>query len=77
MTDQQARRSMAESLRSASYSLVSYVLTASDHNTHEWMDGLADAINAWAEAVGDEDRCERCRNGLRVVRKLETKGGAK
>lgn len=49
--------------------LVSYVLTVRSQNTPEWMEGLADRINHWAEATGEEDRVATTSRGraLQVI----------
>lgn len=52
----------------AAYKLLSYVLTVSEHNTSEWMDGLVEEINSFAAVVGEEDRAERYKDGLRIVK---------
>ena len=48
--------------------LVSYVLTVRDHNTREWMDGLAEELNRWARSVGDSDRVQHVRGEIRKLR---------
>lgn len=58
----------APPIRTASYRLVGYVLTARLNNTAEWLDGLVDELNDWAAHVGDPDRVARHRDGLTIIR---------
>lgn len=39
-------------------SLINYAMTCRIVNSKEWMLGLSDHLNAAAEAIGDNDRCE-------------------
>lgn len=48
--------------------LVSYVVTVRDHNTREWLEGLAEEVNRWAESTGDPDRVKHVNGAIRIVR---------
>lgn len=52
--------------------LVSYMLSVRRSNTPEWMEGMASAINQWAESVGEEDRVATSADGLQVITPEDT-----
>lgn len=59
--------------RAANRSVVEYVITCDRENTDEWMEGLAERVNAWAAVVGETDRVQydARRGSFRIA-----KGGA-
>lgn len=59
---------MNDAYKTATDKLVAYMLSVRRYNTREWLAGLVDEVNAWAEATGERDRVELCGDGLRVVR---------
>lgn len=62
----------SDSLLDVANQLLSYILSVRLENTPEWMDGLCEQINNFAEATGDTDRVEPYRDALRIVRKSVT-----
>ena len=57
-----------ESARAAGDKLLSCILSVRKHNTAEWMDGIADDINAYAAATGETDHVHYDGDGLRITR---------
>lgn len=55
-------------LREAFDHFVSCALTCEKSNPDSWMVYFAAEINKAAEALGDNDRCERFGDGFRIVR---------
>ena len=61
-----------ESARAAGDKLLSCILSVRKHNTEEWMNGIAEDINAYAATTGESDRAHFDGDGLRITRaKLE------
>lgn len=54
--------------KSVADELLGYVLSVRRQNTSEWMDGLVEEINRYAEATGETDRVAIHRDGLRIIR---------
>ena len=55
--------------------LLSCFLSVRKQNTTEWMRGIAEDINEYCEATGDNDRVRFNGDGLVIVRSKETRNG--
>lgn len=60
--------------------LLSSVLSVRKSNTDEWMNGIADDVNAYAEETGERDRVRYDGDGLKITKlagaKALAEGGA-
>ena len=62
------KRKKASKIKLAGERLAGFAATARKNNTSDWIDGLVDEINIWAESVGERDSVERRGDGIAIVR---------